>query len=349
MSNRKDEHLNLANNLYQTQPNAFDDCHFVHHSLNGCSPADVDLSSQLGPWQLATPFYINAMTGGSYETGKINQQLSLIAKETGLLMATGSLSAALKDATLKETFQIVRKENPQGLILANVGAGIPYSQAQQAVEMLQADGLQIHLNLPQELVMPEGDRHFDSWQNNIAEITAKLNVPVMVKEVGFGMSRETILKLADLGVKIIDVSGQGGTSFTAIENSRRSQQEFTYLNDWGQSTVVSLLEAQSLPLAENISFAASGGIRNAFDIFKCLCLGARAVGISGTILHSLMTTGTTATIALIQQWQKELQTLYALVGAKNWQELQQTQLIFSGYTKDWCEARGIDLRGYGLR
>lgn len=347
--NRKDEHVTLAKTFYQEQANDFDEVHLIHHSLGDVDVAAVDLSAQVGLLQLKVPFYINAMTGGSEKTGEINHALAIVARETGLMMATGSVSAALKDAALWSTFQVIREENKNGLLLANISPDASVEDAQRAVDKLQADGLQIHLNLPQELVMPEGSRSFSDWTANIQKIIAKLKVPVIVKEVGFGMSRETIQQLLNLGVRYIDVSGRGGTSFTKIENARREKKELAYLTDWGQSTVISLLEANEAELPPNAALLASGGVRNAYDIFKALCLGANAVGISGRILNSLLTDGIDATIALIIQWQAELRLLYTLVGARTTKELTSKQLIITGKPKSWCEARNIDVTKYSMR
>lgn len=347
--NRKDEHVSLAKSFYKEAPNDFDAVHFIHHSLAGADTCSIDLSAQAGIFHLQVPFYINAMTGGSEKTGEINRSLGIIAKETGLMIASGSVNAALADPKLWPTFQSLREENRDGIVLANVGAGATAEKAQLAVEKLQANGLQIHLNLPQELVMPEGDRTFSHWQENIGAIIAKLEVPVIVKEVGFGMTRETVQALLDQGVRYIDISGRGGTSFTQIENARRKDRELDYLADWGQSAVISLLEANEISLPEKTAILASGGVRSAFDIFKALCLGAKAVGISGTILNSLLANGIEGTVQLIEEWKEELRRLYALTGAKTTRELTAKQLLITGEPKTWCEARGIDVRKYALR
>ena len=257
----------------------------------------------------------------SEKTKKINHDLAMIAKETNLMIATGSVSAALKDPALSDSYTIMRDVYPEGKILANVGAGTSLARVKEAIELFQADALQLHLNAPQELVMPEGDRDFSNWKELIKEISEGISVPLIVKEVGFGMTRETIDELAELGVQTIDISGRSGTSFTQIENARRKKRELDYLVDWGQSTVTSLLEANEAQ--HQVEILASGGIRNAFDLFKALCLGANAVGVSGTIL--------------------------TMVGAKTIQELHHQPLILSGTTKDWCEARGIPLTKYGTR
>ncbi|TKK90281.1 type 2 isopentenyl-diphosphate Delta-isomerase, partial [Enterococcus faecalis] len=243
--NRKDEHLSLAKAFHKEKSNDFDRVRFVHQSFAESAVNEVDISTSFLSFQLPQPFYVNAMTGGSQRAKEINQQLGIIAKETGLLVATGSVSAALKDASLADTYQIMRKENPDGLIFANIGAGLGVEEAKRALDLFQANALQIHVNVPQELVMPEGDRDFTNWLTKIEAIVQAVEVPVIVKEVGFGMSQETLEKLTSIGVQAADVSGQGGTSFTQIENARRKKRELSFLDDWGQSTVISLLESQN--------------------------------------------------------------------------------------------------------
>ncbi|MHC5215811.1 type 2 isopentenyl-diphosphate Delta-isomerase [Enterococcus sp. LJL128] len=347
MNNRKDEHLSLAKAFHKEQENDFDRLRFVHHSLPEASTETVDLTTHFLGFSLPLPFYINAMTGGSEKTKKINQQLGIIARETGVLVATGSVSAALKDPTLSDSYSIVRKENPNGKILANIGAGTSLDDAKRAVELFKADGLQIHLNAPQELVMPEGDRDFTSWLEQIEEINQQLDCPLMVKEVGFGMSSQTLAQLFSIGIQTVDVSGRGGTSFTQIENARRKKRELSFLNDWGQSTVISLLESSGH--RDKMTILASGGIRNSLDIIKALSLGAKGVGISGTILTYLMSNGLDAAIALVRQWQEELTLLYTLLGKRTTEELTTTDLVFDRSLIDWCESRGIPYQYYSQR
>lgn len=346
--NRKDEHLLLAK-AQQSQPkeNDFDAVSFVHQSMVSISDAQIDLTTSINGLTLEVPFYINAMTGGSEKTKVFNQQLAMVAKATGLMMATGSVSAALKDPSVADSYTVVRDENPQGLVLANMGAGRNAEDAQKMIELLHADGLQIHLNVPQELVMPEGEHDFDSWAANIRETIEAVSVPVIVKEVGFGMAQETIQKLLELGVQAVDVSGRGGTSFTQIENSRRERRELSYLDNWGQSTVISLLEAQ--PFMDELTVLASGGIRNAFDIFKAVSLGANAVGISGAILNTVMSEGVDATIELVEDWKAQLRLLYALTGKATTKDVQKNQLIITGAPKEWAELRGINLYNLAAR
>ncbi|EFU72999.1 type 2 isopentenyl-diphosphate Delta-isomerase [Enterococcus italicus] len=345
--NRKDEHVSLAKAFHKDRPSDFDHVHLIHRSFPQVAVDDISITSEMASLPLKTPFFINAMTGGSEKTKQINEQLATLARETSLAMATGSVSIALKDPSVQDSFTIVRKTNPTGMILANVGAGSSLEQAQRAIDLLEANALQIHVNAPQELVMPEGDRDFRYWLEDIAKIASTLSIPVIVKEVGFGMTRETIQQLIDCGITSIDVSGQGGTSFTQIENARRKNREFGYLDSYGLSTVQSLLEANEVPYP--YEFIASGGIRQAYDIFKALALGANAVGISGTILTHLLTKGLDETILLVQQWQSELTTLYAMTGSKTTAQTRTVPLYFTGSVREWCDARRIAPDSYSFR
>lgn len=345
--NRKDEHVSLAKAFHKDRPSDFDHVHLIHRSFPQVAVDDISITSEMASLPLKTPFFINAMTGGSEKTKQINEQLATLARETSLAMATGSVSIALKDPSVQDSFTIVRKTNPTGMILANVGAGSSLEQAQRAIDLLEANALQIHVNAPQELVMPEGDRDFRYWLEDIAKIASTLSIPVIVKEVGFGMTRETIQQLIDCGITSIDVSSQGGTSFTQIENARRKNREFGYLDSYGLSTVQSLLEANEVPYP--YEFIASGGIRQAYDIFKALALGANAVGISGTILTHLLTKGLDETILLVQQWQSELTTLYAMTGSKTTAQTRTVPLYFTGSVREWCDARRIAPDSYSFR
>lgn len=345
--NRKDQHADLANAFFQAGPNDFDLIRLVHTGFPEMALAETDLTTEILDTKLTAPFFINAMTGGSDMTRELNHKLATVAKATGLMMATGSVSAALKDPTTADSFTIVRETYPEGFLVANIGAGSSVTDAQRAVDLFEANALQVHVNVPQELVMPEGDRDFRGWLSKIEAIIHHVSVPVIVKEVGFGMSREPVQDLVNIGASAIDVSGRGGTSFTQIENARRPQQELAYLQDFGQSTPESLLEALEVP--QIFDLIASGGIRNAYDIYKALLLGARACGVSGKILHTVRNQGIEAGIQLVEDWKKQLRMLMTLTGQKNLVDLRHVPLVFSGSLLEWCENRSIDIRKYSLR
>lgn len=337
---RKDDHANFAlDQQKEMKTSAFDEVRFVHHSFSQTNFDEIDLSVNWAGDQHSLPFYINGMTGGSAYTKDFNNKLSLLARETGLAMASGSVSAALKQAGVDHTFTIIRENNPKGFVMANLGAHHSLENAKRAVDLLKADALQIHLNTPQEVVMPEGDRDFSTWMDNIRNIVENVGVPVIVKEVGFGMSRETIETLVGLGVQTIDVSGRGGTNFVRIENQRRQAIDFSNLGNWGQTTPESLLE--SLPYQNKVEVLASGGIRHFYDIFRAIAMGARATGLSGKILATVHNEGVDAGVALVNEWATALKHLCLLVDAQSIGEVSTKQILIMGSLRDYAEARQI--------
>ncbi|KFF31586.1 type 2 isopentenyl-diphosphate Delta-isomerase [Bifidobacterium bombi] len=243
--NRKNEHMRLALDQRRHEGrNAFDDIRFVHHSLDSISASEVDSSTRVCGRRWDFPLYVNAMTGGSSQAGEVNASLARVAAATGIALATGSQSSALHNPTLAETFTVIRRLDRTGFVFANIGPDAGVDEALAAVDMMHAEALQIHLNAVQETIMPEGSRSFSSWPDNIRHIVQASPVPVVIKEVGFGMSPRTVRQLADLGVRTVDVSGCGGTDFGVIENERRRLHEYAYMNGWGQSTPLCLLQLE---------------------------------------------------------------------------------------------------------
>lgn len=320
----------------------FDEIRFVHHSIPSVDVDDIDLTSQLKDFTLDQPLYINAMTGGSEWTKQINEKLAVIARETGIAMAVGSTHAALRNSKMASSFSIVRDTNPDGIIFSNVGADVPVDKAVESVKLLDAQALQVHVNAPQELVMPEGNRTFSTWMENLAQIVSRVDVPVIVKEVGFGMSKETIKSLNEIGVRYVDVSGRGGTNFVDIENERRTYKDMDYLGLWGQTTVESLLESASYQ--QDMDILASGGVRTPLDAVKCLALGASAVGMSRPFLNQVENYGITETLNYTEQFTDHMKKIMTMLDVKTIKDLKQTQMVFSPKLQSWIEQRGLDIR-----
>lgn len=346
--NRKDEHVAIATEQYQTiSQSDFDHIHFIHHSFPEINAQDVSLATNFAGLEMPFPFFINGMTGGSLKTAEINEKLAQVAKATNIPMATGSVSSALKYPEMVESYTVVREINPDGLVFANLGAEHSVANGKKAVAILEADALQIHINAPQEIIMPEGSREFSNWLANIEAMVENLSVPVIVKEVGFGMSEQTIKQLLNIGVKTIDISGRGGTNFATIENARRENQDMAILANWGQTTAVSLIEAYSY--SNNCDILASGGIRTPLDMVKAFSLGAKACGISGQLLELIQEKGVSETIVIVNQWKEQLTAIMTLLGCKKLPDLRQTNIVLTGPLKDWCEARDIPLTQFTNR
>ena len=335
---RKLEHIKYALETGQSLKTGLDDVSFVHNSLPLCSVDDIDLAIQIGELTVSSPIFVNAMTGGGgAETEKINRQLAAAARETGISMSVGSQMAAIREPEQASTFSVVREENPDGIIIGNLGGEASADEAKRAVEMIEANALQIHLNVIQELVMPEGDRDFSKILKNIENISSAIPVPVIVKEVGFGMSMETVKRLKDAGVKIVDIGGSGGTNFGVIENRRRERM-LSFFNDWGISTAVSIAEASTV---EGMTVLASGGIRSGLDIVKCLSLGASGAGIAGYFLKVLEHGGVEALIEEIQTIHEDVRMIMTALGVRDFTGIRELPKVISGDTYHWLQQRGV--------
>lgn len=336
---RKDEHLSLAIKYWkegrnQTSGLSFSDLRLIPNTLPELAIDDIDLTTELFGAKFDFPFYIEAVTGGTERTDKINQQFAQVAKNQNLAMAVGSQSIALKFPELVAGFKKVREINPNGFLFANLGAGHSLENAKRAVDMISADALEIHVNTAQELPMDEGDRSF-YWLENINEIATKLEVPVVVKEVGFGISQKTFRQLSETAISAINVGGNGGTNFAWIER-RRGKNGFN-IDEFGLSTVESLFEAK---FADNKkTLIATGGISCAQDILKSLILGAKMTSSAGFILSVLMESGSEAVEQMLKNWKQDLEKLCVLTGSKSLTELQTVELLYSTNTLNFIQQR----------
>ncbi|WP_067530897.1 type 2 isopentenyl-diphosphate Delta-isomerase [Nocardia crassostreae] len=353
-ASRKDDHVRLAVAQHREPstgqpPTPFDDVAFVHHAVRGGAEHAVSLATEVGDAIWPVPLYINAMTGGSARTGAVNRGLAIAARETGVAIASGSMSAYLADSSVVATYSVLREENPRGYVIANVNANTTPEMAARAVELVRADALQVHVNAIQEIVMPEGDRDFSAWPGNIARLVEALDVPVIVKEVGFGISADTVAQLAGLGVRIIDVSGSGGTNFALIENARRPRADFGLLADWGLATPACLVDGADAALAHGVTLLASGGVRTPLDVVRGLALGARAVGVSGHFLAILETEGVDGLIAAIDTWIARIRQIMTVLGAETVRALANTDVLLTGELAETCRLRGIDPAIYARR
>lgn len=345
---RKLDHIRYSLSLQDDSvTSGLDELYLLHQAVPELDLAEIDLRCKIGEKSLAAPIIINAMTGGSPQTLSINRALARVARELKIAMAVGSQTAALDNSNVRDTFEVVRQENPDGVIMANVSALTPPEKALEAVEMVQADLLQVHLNIPHELAMTEGDRKFRGILDNLEHISARLPVPVVAKEVGFGLSGEIVKRLSETGIQWVDIGGRGGTNFIKIENQRGTPLFGPSLQNWGIPTAVSLLETVVLGLPLKIT--ATGGIRCALDIAKVLALGADLAGIAGSALRILLQGSAEALQQNFERMLYELRCIFLMTGARNLDEIKQKPVIIMGRTREWLEQRGIDTTYYARR
>jgi isopentenyl-diphosphate Delta-isomerase len=343
---RKQDHINYALSTGQQRRTGFDEVAFVHQSLPNIAVDEIHLQTKIGELNWSSPIFINAMTGGGgVTTLEINKELSILSRETGLAIAVGSQMSALKERDERKTYEIVRKHNPNGMILGNLGSEATVQQAKDAVEMIEANALQIHLNVIQELTMPEGDRDFRGALERILEVAENIPVPVIVKETGFGISAEAAKSLSHSNITAIDIGGFGGTNFSKIENKRRKRM-LDFFNDWGIPTAISIAESHA---ASSKPILASGGIQNSLDIVKSLGLGASAAGMAGVILKQLLESGLNDTIDEVKQIHTDIQFLMCALGCRRIEDLHSVPMVLSGNVYHWLHVRGLKPERYSNR
>jgi isopentenyl-diphosphate Delta-isomerase len=293
---RKKEHLELCldtDSVTNSSGTGLDRYRFLHNALPELDIAELDLSTTFLGKRIKAPILISSMTGGFDLARKINRNLAAAAQELGLAMGVGSQRVALEEPAVADSFQ-VRDLAPDILLLSNLGAvqlnyGYTVDHCRRAVEMIHADALILHLNVLQEAVQPEGNRNFKGLTEKIANICRNLDLPVVAKEVGNGISAEVAVKLRGAGVAAIDVAGKGGTSWYSVEAQRAAKKgkpaETTFAN-WGIPTEEALVAVrQAVP---DLEIVASGGIRSGLDIAKSIALGADLAAFGQPLLASAL-------------------------------------------------------------
>lgn len=322
---RKSEHIriNLQEDAVagQARP-GFHRYRLLHCALPQIDLQDVDTSTDLLGKRLAAPLLISAMTGGSAQARLINRRLAEAAQEAGIGMGLGSQRAAFEDPTLVDTYQ-VRDLAPDLLLLANLGAvqlnyGYGVDECCRAVEMVEADALVLHLNSLHEALQPQGDTDFTGLLAKIETVCRILDVPVVVKEVGWGISEQAARGLMDAGVSAVDVAGSGGSSWSQVEMHRadteRQRQVAQAFATWGIPTVESLLMVRRG--APTLPVIASGGIRDGIQVAKAIALGATACGIAGPFLR-VAVESTAAVAELIDVLVDQLRIAMFAAGARD--------------------------------
>ncbi|HEN4310146.1 TPA: type 2 isopentenyl-diphosphate Delta-isomerase [Streptococcus agalactiae] len=327
MTNRKDDHIKYALK-YQSPYNSFDDIELIHSSLPKYNVNDIDLSTHFAGQSFEFPFYINAMTGGSEKGKAVNHKLAQVAQATGIVMVTGSYSAALKND--EDDSYPTTDLYPDLKLATNIGLDKPVPAAESTVKAMNPIFLQVHVNVMQELLMPEGEREFHMWRSHLKEYVDNIQCPLILKEVGFGMDLQSIKDAYDIGITTVDISGRGGTSFAYIENQRGRDR--SYLNTWGQTTAQSLINAQSM--MDKMDILASGGIRHPLDMVKCLVLGAKAVGLSRTVLELVERYPVDNVIAILNSWKEDLRMIMCALNCKKITDLRQVNYILYGQLKE---------------
>ncbi len=333
-SSRKSDHIriNLEEDVSSGLTTGLERWRFPNQALPELDLQDIRTDQVFLKKSISAPLLISSMTGGTESATQINQRLAEAAQHNGIAMGVGSQRAAIEDPKLASSFAI-RKFAPDILLFANLGAvqlnyGYDLEQCTRAVEMIAADALVLHLNALQEALQPEGDTNFTNLLQKISEVASKLPVPVIVKEVGWGISGDTARRLVEVGVAVIDVAGAGGTSWSQVELHRAEDEQArriaaTFI-DWGIPTADAIIDVRkSLP---DIPIIASGGLRNGLDAAKCIALGADCTAMAGPYLRSAAQSPE-ALQSTIEGIIRELKVTMFACGARDIAALKQVQLL----------------------
>jgi isopentenyl-diphosphate delta-isomerase len=346
-TSRKRDHVLLTVNKdvsFIEKTAGFEQWEFVHNALPEIDLSDVDTTTTFLNKKISFPLMISCMTGGYKEAERINRELAEVCEEIGLPMGVGSQRQAMEESTYHSSFSVVRKRAPSIPIVGNIGAPEiavmkDVSPIVTLAEMIRADAFAVHLNPLQEFLQPEGNTNFRGVLRGIEMLVRQLPVPIIVKEIGAGISADVALRLINAGVTIIDVAGAGGTSWAGVEilrqgkpeQSKKLKERSSRHNpfwDWGIPTATAVKEVAALrdqfPVLRVI---ASGGITGAMESAKAIALGANLTASARPLLRLLMHGGKKELLAALGQWQHDFRGIMFLLGTPDIDALNRTNRI----------------------
>jgi len=348
-SSRKQQHVEIALSKdvsFQRKTTGFERWEFQHNALPELNFSEVDPSTTFLGKKLSFPLIISSMTGGYHDAIRINRQLAEVCAEKGLAMGVGSQRQALEDSKHHRSFSVVREVAPSIPLFGNIGGAEvaklkDVAGVRKLAELIQADAFAVHLNPLQEFLQPEGNPQFKGVLDGIARLVKELGMPIIVKEIGAGISMSVARRLLDIGVRIIDVAGAGGTSWAGVEilrrrNVRKEKKEgkagraafADAFWDWGIPTVDALRQVSSLKTEHpSLTLISSGGISGGMDIAKSIAFGADLAAAARTFLRILESSGTKGLLELLEGWETELRGAMFLIGARTISELQEQRLV----------------------
>ena len=344
---RKMEHIEICldEDVQYSIPTMFNDIEFIHNALPEIDKDAIDLTTNFLGLRASAPIVIAGMTGGHPETLAINKRLAQAAELLRLPIGVGSQRSAIENPDLADTFRIVRDEAPSVPIIANIGA-THVDSALQAIEMIEADVLAIHLNPLQEAVQPEGDCNSIGVLDKIADIVDSVEVPVLIKETGAGISAGVATQLESIGVDAIDCGGAGGTSWSAVEYYRALKEEDeiqSYLGkifwDWGIPTALSVIMILD---STDLDVVATGGIRTGIDVAKAVGIGAMAAGVAIPLLRAAVHGTTEDVVYELNKLIEGLRVTMYLTGCNTIDDLVSRPLIIKGELAESLNSLGID-------
>jgi isopentenyl-diphosphate delta-isomerase len=337
-SKRKKEHLELCltdDVSFKEKSTGFENYEFKHYAITEVDITSINFHSKFFGEKINFPFLISCMTGGTSKSENINAQLAIAAEELKIPIGVGSQRQALEQKDFIDSFKTVRKNAPNIPVLGNIGAAqvVKFKSVdplKKLVDMVEANVLVIHINPLQELLQIEGETNFTGLLKKIKMIVKKLGVPVIIKEVGSGISKEAAAKFLKAGVRGIDVAGAGGTSWAGVEILRNKDSGENDFWDWGLPTSYCIKEVFKLKKNYKFTLIGSGGIKNGFDAAKAFALGADIVASARNILQTLDNSGVEGTMNYIKEIFDEISKVMYLTGSHNFKELRNNKLIKKG-------------------
>ena len=346
--NRKVSHFDLCAHQaveFRHKTTWLEAVELVHQPLLETHLEEIDLSVEVLGKRLAYPLLITGMTGGAEEVGRFNRDIAAVAERWGIGFGVGSQRVLLRHPELKHTFA-VREVAPDVLLLGNLGIAqareLNTRDCVRLAEQIGADALCIHLNAAMEIIQEHGDYDFRGSLATIERLVAESSLPIIAKETGCGFARESGQQLARVGVRWVDVSGAGGTSWVGVETLRhralRNLGEAFW--DWGVPTAASLCELRGLEL----QLIASGGIRTGLQAAKALALGAQLVGMALPILRAYVAGGTAGVDAFLRSFTAELRVALMLYGCARVSDLTPAHAVLSGQLLEWVTQRALPVR-----
>jgi isopentenyl-diphosphate delta-isomerase len=348
---RKSEHLRIVaeEDVLHGGGSLLDCVQLMHNALPELDLDEIDLGVPFFGKRLRLPLMIASMTGGAGFAGELNRGLAGVAQRLGVAFAVGSQRVLWDHPQALPDFA-VRALVPDGVLLGNIGLAQlvtePTARLAELAALIDADGLCVHLNPAQELVQPDGDRRFRGAEAALAALVEALDGRVLVKETGAGLSAHVLRRLRDCGVRYIDVSGSGGTSWTKVEMHRADpgpqRRLGELLADWGVPTAASLLAARETYCdtgSPELTLVGSGGIATGLDAARAIACGADLCALARPVLLAFMAGGAAAVEALLEQTAAELRAVMLLCGAADVAALQQVDRVYTGELAQWIGIR----------
>ncbi len=350
--NRKKDHIDICMNEKVDNSSCMDvwkDIDLIYKCLPNLKLEDVNTRVDFLGKELKAPILISSMTGGTATAETINKNLAKAAEELGIAIALGSVRASTENSEMDKTYQ-VRDVAPKTLVIGNIGVaqlkkGYTKKDIREAVDMMNADALYLHINPLQEACQSEGDTDFSEIIPAIEKITKTTDVPILAKEVGCGIDMESARALERAGIKVIDIAGMGGTAWPSVEAKRNKNKVGETFCCFGIPTPIALIE-----VCQNVEIPviASGGIRNGLQAAKALALGAEMVGIALPLLSPAQDSSE-AVKKWLEKFIMELRVAMFAVGARTVSDLRKKPVIITGKTRSWLKQRGLKLDEYAKR